>query len=225
MLLNLEIGSFRSIRQTLKCPPANLIVESLGSLSVHIQGRFSTGKRWHPCIIIALSYSRVACIHDNYVSHVCTQWREREKGMFMVKVESDGNTMNILDGYTIPLAMECKTILLRQFVWVQRDILWELLPAAAKNLLAETKVPFFLTKSFQVILGYLYIHLGFSFGSIALGHLMGTKHWFWRSFYLQLSIFSAVVSIVNCGEIEAICIWWTRYLSLGVVNNELIWNP
>lgn len=94
----------------------------------------------------------------------------------MVKVESDGNTMNILDGYTIPLAMECKTILLRQFVWVQRDILWELLPAAAKNLLAETKVPFFLTKSFHVILGYLYIFLGFSFGSIALGHLMGTKH-------------------------------------------------
>ncbi len=79
MLLNLEIGSFRSIRQTLKCPPENLIVESLGSLSVHIQGRFSTGKRWHPCIIIALSYSRVACIHDNYVSHVCTQWRERER--------------------------------------------------------------------------------------------------------------------------------------------------
>ncbi len=32
MLLNLEIGSFRSIRQTLKCPPANLIVEFLGCL-------------------------------------------------------------------------------------------------------------------------------------------------------------------------------------------------
>jgi hypothetical protein len=78
MLLNLEIGSFRYIRQTLKCPPANLIVESLGSLSVHIQGRFSTGKSWHPCIFIALSYSRVTCIHDNYLSHVCTQWRERE---------------------------------------------------------------------------------------------------------------------------------------------------
>jgi hypothetical protein len=68
---------------------------------------------------------------------------EREKGMFMVKLESDANTMNILDGYTIPLDMECKTILLRQFVWVQRDILWELVPVAAKNLLAETKVPFF----------------------------------------------------------------------------------
>jgi hypothetical protein len=56
---------------------------------------------------------------------------------------SNGNTMNILDGYTIPLAMECKIILLRQFVWVQRDILWELLPAATKIILAETKVPFF----------------------------------------------------------------------------------
>jgi hypothetical protein len=68
---------------------------------------------------------------------------ERENGMFMVKIESDGNTMNILDGYTIPLAMECKTILPRQLVWVQRDILWELLPATAKILLTETKVPFF----------------------------------------------------------------------------------
>lgn len=95
----------------------------------------------------------------------------------------------------------------------------------SKNFTCRNQGPFFLTKSFHIILGYLYILLGFSFGSIALGHLMGTKHWFWRSFYLQLSIFSAVVSIGNRGEIETICIWWTRYLSLGVVNNELIWNP
>jgi hypothetical protein len=68
----------------------------------------------------------------------------------MVKLESDGNTMNIVDGYTIPLAMECKAILLRQFVWVQRDILWELLPAAAKKLLTETKVPFFKQNRFTL---------------------------------------------------------------------------
>jgi hypothetical protein len=94
-----------------------------------------------------------------------------------------------------------------------------------KNYTRRNQGPFFLTKSFDIILGYLYILLGFSFGSIALGHLMGTKHWFWRSFYLQLSIFSAVVSIGNRGQIKAICIWWTRYLSLGVINNKLIWNP
>jgi hypothetical protein len=93
----------------------------------------------------------------------------------MVKLESNGNTMNILDGYTIPLAMECKIILLRQVVWVQRDSMGTF-TCCNKNYKRRDQGPFFLTKSFDIILGYLYILLGFSFGSIALGHLMGTKH-------------------------------------------------
>lgn len=93
----------------------------------------------------------------------------------MVKVESDGNTMNILDGYTIPLAMECKTILLRQFVWVQRDILWELLPAAAKNLLAETKVPFFFNKIISSYIGLFVYSLRFFFWIHSFGSFDGYK--------------------------------------------------
>jgi len=176
MLLNLEIGSFRSIRQTLKCPPENLIVESLGSLSVHIQGRFSTGKRWHPCIIIALSYSRVACIHDNYVSHVCTQWRERErereKGMFMVKVESDGNTMNILDGYTIPLAMECKTILLR--VGPKRYSMGTF-TCCSKNFTRRNQGPFFFNKIISCYIGLFVYFLRFFFWIHSFGSFDGYK--------------------------------------------------
>jgi hypothetical protein len=85
--------------------------------------------------------------------------------------------------------MECKTILLRQFVWVQRDILWELLLAAAKILLTETKVPFFFNKIISCYIGLFVYFLRFFFWIHSFGSFDGYKALILKIFLLAIVYF------------------------------------